>query len=101
MLMYLVRRFAVIAGLAAAMLTLPVTSDTADARRGYRGGHHVRYVKVYRPRYYRAVRVYRPAHYYYAGPIVRVGSCEWLRRRAIVTGAPYWWRRYRVCRGGW
>jgi hypothetical protein len=24
-------------------------------------------------------------------------DCEWLYRRAIVTGSPYWWRRYRNC----
>src|SRR5262245_47734733 len=27
------------------------------------------------------------------------GGCGWLRHRAIVTGSPYWWHRYRVCRG--
>lgn len=24
-------------------------------------------------------------------------SCESLRRRAVRTGSPYWWRRYRQC----
>ncbi|MEM7778111.1 MAG: hypothetical protein AAF732_21215 [Pseudomonadota bacterium] len=23
--------------------------------------------------------------------------CRWLRRRAMITGSPYWWRRYRRC----
>lgn len=23
--------------------------------------------------------------------------CGWLRRRARITGSPYWWRRYRRC----
>jgi hypothetical protein len=27
------------------------------------------------------------------------GSCEWLRRRALASGSPYWWRRYRACTG--
>ena len=27
------------------------------------------------------------------------GGCAWLRHRALVTGSPYWWRRYRWCRG--
>jgi hypothetical protein len=27
-------------------------------------------------------------------------SCNWLRRRALETDSPYWWRRYRACRGG-
>ncbi len=31
--------------------------------------------------------------YYYGG------GCAWLRHRALVTGSPYWWRRYRICRG--
>jgi hypothetical protein len=26
------------------------------------------------------------------------GNCEWLRRRALITGSRYWWRRYRLCR---
>jgi hypothetical protein len=26
-------------------------------------------------------------------------SCDWLRRRALVSDSPYWWRRYRECRG--
>jgi hypothetical protein len=25
------------------------------------------------------------------------GSCSWLRREAIATGSPYWWRRYQAC----
>jgi hypothetical protein len=26
-------------------------------------------------------------------------NCNWLRRRALATDSPYWWRRYRACRG--
>jgi hypothetical protein len=29
------------------------------------------------------------------------GGCGWLRHRALVTGSPYWWHRYRLCRRGW
>ena len=29
------------------------------------------------------------------------GGCAWLRHRALVTGSPYWWHRYRLCRRGW
>jgi hypothetical protein len=25
------------------------------------------------------------------------GNCAWLRRQAVVTGSPYWWRRYQEC----
>jgi hypothetical protein len=28
------------------------------------------------------------------------GGCGYLRHRALVTGSPYWWRRFRICRGG-
>src|SRR5215813_435626 len=27
------------------------------------------------------------------------GGCAWLRHRALVTGSPYWWRRYHWCLG--
>ena len=33
-----------------------------------------------------------PVYGYYAG-------CAWLRHRALVTGSPYWWQRYRWCLG--
>jgi len=33
--------------------------------------------------------------YYY--PYDYYGDCYWLRRRAIVTGSPYWWSRYNAC----
>jgi hypothetical protein len=24
-------------------------------------------------------------------------DCGWLRRQAVITGSPYWWRRYQDC----
>ena len=27
------------------------------------------------------------------------GGCGWLRQRALASDSPYWWRRYRACRG--
>jgi hypothetical protein len=24
-------------------------------------------------------------------------SCRWLKRKAIHTGSPYWWKRYQYC----
>jgi hypothetical protein len=33
---------------------------------------------------------------YYGGD-----GCYWLKRRAIVTGSHYWWRRYNACRYGY
>jgi hypothetical protein len=29
-------------------------------------------------------------YYYYS-------DCDWMRRRALATGAPYWWDRYYSC----
>jgi len=26
-------------------------------------------------------------------------NCWWLRRKAVITGSPYWWRRYNYCVG--
>src|SRR5262245_8848170 len=28
-------------------------------------------------------------------------GCYWLKRRALYTGSPYWWRRYYACRHGY
>ncbi|HEU0158816.1 MAG TPA: hypothetical protein VFR00_05875 [Hyphomicrobiaceae bacterium] len=28
------------------------------------------------------------------------GSCRWLKLRALETGSPYWWKRYRFCMYG-
>jgi hypothetical protein len=54
--------------------------------RGFRFAHH---------RYFHGRRFVR------GGVIVSGygGGCWWLHHRAIVTGSPYWWHRYRVCRG--
>jgi hypothetical protein len=39
--------------------------------------------------------------FYVASAVAGVGRCEWLRQRTVVTGSPYWWRRYNRCRGYW
>jgi hypothetical protein len=36
---------------------------------------------------------YGGGYYAYNG----YGDCAWLRREAIITGSPYWWRRYQEC----
>jgi hypothetical protein len=34
------------------------------------------------------------------GPDYAYGyDCDWLRRRAAITGSPYWWDRYNACIG--
>lgn len=42
---------------------------------------------------------------FYGAPYVYAysayGSCDWLYRRAIATGSPYWWNRYYACRDGY
>lgn len=63
-------------------------------RRGFRHGYHRR--RFHGHRRYRYRRWHR-------GPRIAIyrgyGRCGWLRRRAIITGSRYWWRRYRWCRG--
>lgn len=90
-----------------AVMLLP--SEPADARPGVRGGGGFRAVRVvrgpvYRPRVVvrRPIVVHRPVRIIrrgYIAPVVVTGGCEWLRRRALLTGSRYWWRRYYACRG--
>jgi uncharacterized membrane protein YfcA len=28
-------------------------------------------------------------------------SCYWLKKKAIYTGSPYWWKKYKQCKYGW
>lgn len=64
-------------------------------RHVYRHYHHRRFHRSHRP-WYGYHRHRRPRVSIYLGGY---GSCAWLRRRAIITGSHYWWRRYRWCRG--
>jgi hypothetical protein len=32
-------------------------------------------------------------------PYYGYGGCYWLKRKAIITGSPYWWSRYEGCVG--
>jgi hypothetical protein len=50
-------------------------------------GHHRRPIIVGYPYYYGD---YYDYDYGYS-------DCGWLYRRAVQTGSPYWWRRYRDC----
>ncbi len=70
--------------------------------RGYRRGRVAGYrgygKRRYRGRRYRKLRRY---YYGYAPYVVGAyygGRCTWLRRRAYLTGSPYWWSRYYSCR---
>ena len=65
--------------------------------RGYRRGRVAGY-RGYGKRRYRKLRRY---YYGYAPYVVGAyygGRCTWLRRRAYLTGSPYWWSRYYSCR---
>jgi len=37
------------------------------------------------------------APFIYGGYYGYYGECDWLRRRALATGSPYWWNRYNAC----
>jgi hypothetical protein len=50
-------------------------------------------------RFHGAFVIGGPVYYYGYG--YGYGGCAWLRHRAFVTGSPYWWHRYRLCRYGW
>ncbi|MHA1179821.1 MAG: hypothetical protein ACTSSR_03735 [Alphaproteobacteria bacterium] len=70
--------------------------------RGYRRGRVAGYrgygKRRYRGRRYRKLR---RRYYGYAPYVVGAyygGRCTWLRRRAYLTGSPYWWDRYYSCR---
>jgi len=101
---------------ALAMLALTSASEPAQARgHGGHGGHghsmgsggwaprfssvhtfsHPHHIVVHRFRHHRRFVVVGAYPYYYAD------GCYWLRRRALYTGSPYWWRRYYACRNGY
>jgi hypothetical protein len=76
----------VLLGLAASGLVLAATVGVAEAKHKHK--HH---------------------HFHGSGIVLSFGgpsygygyepSCYWLKRKAIHTGSPYWWKRYRFCMG--
>ena len=73
--------------------------------RRYRGVRRFHRGRRYGRRFYRHRR-FRPYRYYYGVPYAGYyygygSSCRWLKRRAIITGSSYWWRRYHACRYGY
>ncbi len=77
------------------------------AAGGFRGGPVFRAGPSFRAGpVFRPARSFRPAYYgrsyrrLYVAPLIVSGvGCQYLRQRALATGSPYWWRRYRACRG--
>lgn len=72
--------------------TLTAVPGEAEAR-----GRHFARIAIVRPHVFHPRRLHR--HVYIAAPVVVGGSCLWLRRKAVVTGNPYWWNRFHACRG--
>jgi len=82
----------------------PQSETITVGRRGhFRHRHHFHGPRFHRYRHHG----FRRFHYGFIGGPVYFhryhyrGGCGWLRRRALITGSPYWWHRYRACRHGW
>lgn len=93
---------------AAAATTVPMikadASEVIQVRERGRSFHRFhRHRRVHRHFYRHRHRHYH--HRRWRGPrfSVFIGPprCGWLRRRAIITGSHYWWRRYRRCLAWW
>jgi hypothetical protein len=70
----------------AAILASTALSGTADAKKPFKNLHvgvHIGGSGIY------------IGHHYHRG--WRGHRCRWVKRRAMVTGSPYWWKRYRRC----
>jgi hypothetical protein len=101
-------------------MSAPRFAPRASAPRFAPGAQTFRSVRPpagYRPNFRRVgpgpVRIVRPRRRFYPAPIYAApiytypyvssygysDSCEWLYRRAVVTGDPYWWDRYYECTG--
>jgi hypothetical protein len=95
---------------AVAMLTVASASEPAEARHG---GHGMGGGRGWAP--HASVHAFAgPGHFAFRHHHrfhhrrLFVGDyaygygddCYWLRRRALYTGSPYWWRRYYACRYG-
>ena len=62
-----------------------------DRRRGEGNWHRNRIIRGHRYNWGPGFAFYFSDGYYY-------GECGWLKRRAIQSGNPIWWRRYHRCR---
>src|SRR5262245_31178981 len=95
---------------AVVLLAFSASFDSAEARR-HGGGHfrmggghhhHFRHHHVFHHRHFRHHR-FHGRRFVVAGvyPYYYADGCYWLKRRALYTGSPYWWRRYYACRYGY
>lgn len=73
-------------------VTVDVRSDRRRSDGNWRGaGYRDRIVRGHRYSWGPGIAFYFSDGYYY-------GECGWLKRRAIATGNPIWWRRFHQCR---
>jgi len=60
--------------------------------------HANSYVGMRHDAFHRFHHHHHRRHVFIVGyPYVYDDGCYWLKRRAIYTGSPYWWRRYYAC----
>jgi hypothetical protein len=90
----MLKKFTLIA-IAASSMAAALPMEQADARTRVFVSHGRHFHA--RPHFFRA-RYIAPvyAYTYYDG---YGDGCYWMKRRALHTGSPYWWHRYRACRG--
>ncbi len=101
----MLNKFVVIAAAAAAMLMVSAVGvQPADAKKGSWGGTHhftgARQHHAMRQHHFRHVPRFHHRRFFVSAPVVYSSyndDCYSLKRRAITTGSPYWWHRYRAC----
>jgi hypothetical protein len=100
----------------AALAMLALASAAQPALAHGHGGHHSHSMGVAgsAPRFSSVRQFSRPHHVFVHRfrhhrrfavvglyPYAYGDGCYWLKRRALYTGSPYWWRRYYACRHGY
>jgi len=103
---------------ALALLTLASAAPALAAGHGGHGRHgghtHSMGGALWAPRHSSVRQFSRPHHVFVHRfrhhrrfavvglyPYAYGDGCYWLKRRALYTGSPYWWRRYYACRHGY
>jgi hypothetical protein len=114
----MVKRLVATLTVAVALLLVVGGLGPAEARHGFggwHGGHHFGGARFFAGRSFgarhfghfrhgrhfgRSFFIGAPLVYgaYAYGPYYYGSGCYWLKRRALITGSPYWWHRYNACR---
>lgn len=70
--------------------------------RRFHGGHHRSAGRHIHNRRFRGIgpglAIGVPLGVY--GAYAYTSGCDWLHRKAVITGNPYWWHRYELCLDG-